>query len=105
MTRATIAGGPQRRGASGQCHRQWDGVEDAIATRNQRAEDQEADPHLPRWPTQNGRLNDDEALSSFSLASDATREERPHLGQKRKVEGTTALEDVARKRRRGRDPL
>ena len=81
----------------------WDGVEDAIATRNQRAEDQEAEPHLPRW--QNERLDDDEALSSFSLESNATREERPRSGQKRKVDWTAALEDVARKHRRGGDPL
>ena len=40
----------------------WDSVEDAIATKNQRAEDQEAEPHLPRWPAQNERLDDDEAL-------------------------------------------
>ena len=83
----------------------WDGVEDAIATRNQRAEDQEAEPHLPRWPAQNEGLDDDEALSSFSLESNATREERPRSGQKRKVDWTAALEDVARKRRRGGDPL
>ena len=83
----------------------WDGVEDAIATRNQRAEDQEAKPHLPRWPAQSERLDDDEALSSFSLESNATRKERPRSGQKREVDWTAALEDVAHKRRRGGDPL
>ena len=83
----------------------WDGVEDAIARRNQHAEDQEAEPHLPRWPAHNERLNDDEVLSSFSLESNATREERPRSGQKRKVDWTVALEDVARKRRCGGDPL
>lgn len=29
----------------------WDGVEDAIAAKSQRAEDQKAVPHLPHWPT------------------------------------------------------
>ena len=83
----------------------WDGVEDAIATKNQRAEDQEAEPHLPRWPAHNERLDDDEALSSFLLESDATCEEWPRSGQKRKVDWTATLEDVAHKHRRGGDPL
>ena len=80
-------------------------MEDAIATRNQCAEDQEAELHLPPWPAQSERLDGDEVLSSFSLESDATREEWPRSGQKRKVDWTAALEDVVRKCRRGGDPL
>ena len=77
----------------------WDGVEDAIAPRNQLVEDQEAEPHLPRWPARNERLNDDEALSSFSLESDATREERLCSGQKRVVDWTLSVEELRTKRR------
>ena len=54
---------------------------------------------------QNERLNDDEALSSFSLELDAIRKERSRSGQERKVDWTVALEDVAHKRQSGGDPV
>lgn len=64
----------------------WYGVEDAIAAGNQHTKDKEAEPHPPRRPTQNERLDDDETLSSLLLGSDAMRKEGPHSGQKRKVD-------------------